>query len=87
MLPQAAEDLLELYVGMSKGTVPKVVQKHTKSIYLTYGKDNQEVRHFIQQLNNASSEMLKSVCLCLLSFLKFSGVSTRIRRICNFLFC
>ena len=36
MLSQAIEELLKLYVSMSKGTVPKVVKK-TKTIYLTHG--------------------------------------------------
>ena len=40
ILTQAAEELLELYISMSKGMVPKVVQKNIKAVYLTHDKDN-----------------------------------------------
>ena len=41
ILSQAIEDLLELYVSMSKDGVPEVVPKHTEVIYLAHGEDNQ----------------------------------------------
>ena len=37
MLSQAVEDILDVYVSMTKVTVPKVVQKQTEAIYLTHG--------------------------------------------------
>ena len=53
MLYQDFKDLLELYISMSKGTVPKEVQNYIKAIYSTYGEDDQEVRHFFQHLKTA----------------------------------
>ena len=41
ILSQAIEDLLELYVSMSKDGVPEVVPKHTEVIYLAHGEDDQ----------------------------------------------
>ena len=70
MLSHAVEELLNMYVSISKCTVPKVVQKDMKDIYLTHGEDNQEVHHFFQNLWNACLEIPKSVCLYLLSFLR-----------------
>ena len=69
-LSQAVEELLDIYVSMSKGTVHEVVQKIIEAIYLAHGEDDQEVRHFFQHLVNACLEMLKSVCLHLLPFLR-----------------
>ena len=62
MLYQTAKELFELYVMMSKGTVPKVLKKYTEEIYLTHGEDNQEVCHFFQNLENEYLEMLKIAC-------------------------
>ena len=69
MLSQAVDELLDMYVSISKGMVPEVVQKHIEAVYLTHGEDDQYVRHFFQHLKNACFEILKSVCLYLLPFL------------------
>ena len=45
MMSQAVEDILGLYVSLSSGTVPEVVQKHIQAINLTRGEDDQEVRN------------------------------------------
>ena len=58
ILSQSNEELLELYVSMSKGTVPEVVQRQTKSIYLIHGEDDYKVRNF-------SSTWKNNVCKCL----------------------
>ena len=50
MLSQAVEDLLGLYLSMSKGTVTEVVQKQIQAIHLTYGEDDQEVRNVLHHL-------------------------------------
>ena len=50
MLSQVSEELLELHVSISEGTVTKVVQKQIKAIYLTWEKDSQEVCNFFQHL-------------------------------------
>ena len=68
-LSHSVEELLELYISMSKFTVPELVQKKIGAIYLTHGEDDQEVHHFFQHLKNACLEMLKSVCLDFLPFL------------------
>ena len=46
MLYQAVEELLDLYISMSKGTVTKVMKNQIEEIYSTHGEDNQEVCHF-----------------------------------------
>ena len=74
MLYQAVEDILELYVSMSKGTFPEVLQKQIEPIYLTHDENDQEVCHFFQHLENACLEMLKSVCLHFFLLLQFFGV-------------
>ena len=71
MLLHAVEELLNMYVSMSKCTVPKVVQKDMKDIYLTHGEDNQDIHHFVQHPKNACLGMLKSVCLYFMPFLRF----------------
>ena len=48
MLSQAVKELLELYISISKATVPKIVQKQIEAICSTYIEDDQEVRHFFQ---------------------------------------
>ena len=50
MLSQAVEDLLEIFVSISKDMVTKVVQKQIETIYLTHDEDYQEVCHFFQHL-------------------------------------
>ena len=40
MLSHVVKDILELYISMSKGMVPKVVQKNIKAVYLTHDKEN-----------------------------------------------
>ena len=50
MLTQAAEELLELYISMSKVTLTKVVQNHIDASYLTHGEDDQEVYNVFQHL-------------------------------------
>ena len=50
MLTQAAEELLELYISMSKVTLTEVVQNHIDASYLTHGEDDQEVYNFFQHL-------------------------------------
>ena len=69
MLSQAVEEILKLYISMSKDMVPKVVKKQVKEIYLTHSEDDPEVLNFFQNLENASLKMLKSVCLYLFPFL------------------
>ena len=71
MLSQAVEELPNLYVSMPKGTVHKVVQKQIEVIYMTHGEDNKDVRHFVQHLKNVYLEMLKSLCLHLLTLLRY----------------
>ena len=70
MLSHTVKEILEVYISMSKDTVPKVVQKQIEMIYSTQVEDAQEVRHFFQHLKNACFEILKSVCLYLLPFLR-----------------
>ena len=46
MPSQAIKNLLNMYVSMSKGTVPEVVQQHIEDIYLTNSEADKEVRNF-----------------------------------------
>ena len=58
MLSHAVKKLL-----ISKGKVPKVVQKQTEVIYLTHGEDDQDACNFFQEPENACLEIIKSMCL------------------------
>ena len=71
MLSHTVKEILEVYISMSKDTVPKVVQKQIEVIYSTQVEDAQEVRHFFQHLKNACLEILKGVSLHFLPFLRF----------------
>ena len=53
---------------------------------MTRGEDNKDVRHFVQHLKNVYLEMLKSLCLHLLTLLRYFLELNKERRIYNFLF-
>ena len=87
MLFQSVEELLELYVSMSMGTVPKVVQNYIKAIYLTHGEENQEARHFF---NTWGTYVWKCLTSCVYSCYPSCSVfwsSRRKKSIYTFLFC
>ena len=86
MLSQPVKELLELYVSMPKGTVTKVMHKQIEAIYLTYGEDDQEVRHFSNIWKTHVWKFLREcVYICCPSW-NFFWVSKRKTRIYNFLF-
>ena len=71
ILYQAINELIKLYVSMSKSMLTEVVQKYIKEIYLKHGEDDQELSHFFQHLKNACLEILNIVCLHLIPFLRY----------------
>ena len=86
MLSQSTEELLDMYISMSKGMVPKVAQKQIEELYLRNGEDDQEVCHFVQHLKTHVWKYLKAcVYICFHSCDVF-WISRRKRRIYTFLF-
>ena len=86
MLSHVVKDILELYISMSKGMVPKVAQKQIEELYLRNGEDDQEVCHFVQHLKTHVWKYLKAcVYICFHSCDVF-WISRRKTRIYTFLY-